>query len=194
MLLLLLLVLGFTNMNLFSRNQLLASDRLRKAQNEAALLLAHVSKHIVEAVGNEQLTGADSVVIATVTANNDNNALSFQADTDGDGAADTWRAYRFRSAAAPRADRYQVRYCQACDNSACATCNNPAWGTTASIVATHITAFTPSKPSNPLTENFVDLRVGTCWDPDEALAHCATPDNPSVAVDRRINLPSLSVN
>lgn len=196
-LLLSIIVLDLGNIDLFSRSHVISSDRRAKIDNEISLALVHMGKQIMNAFGNEIISGADTVV--SVVANNppsdDGNTIRFKIDSDNNGTADTWRAYLYHNNSAP-SGKNQIWYCPQCSDSTCATCT-PVWGTSDNIIARNISSFTPSKPvdaSNRLNKSYITIEIQACWDPDGAPYACNTPNNPSVTMKANINMPAVSTN
>jgi len=186
------IVLAFTNFELFGRYQLISSDRRAKLQNEVSRLIDHVSKHIIEAAQGQgsALMGPGNVVSITTPANR--VQLSYYADvpasgaTLADGVGDTWRSYRFYNSGAAAANRNQVQYCSQCNNSNCGTCTG-GWA----IIAQRIATFTPTP--NPLTSNSVNINTAACWDA-VTTPFPGNQDNPCVSMQATITLPSVAIN
>ena len=194
-----LIVLGISQVDFFSSFHLVTTDRRAQISNEATRALEHMNKQIMQAVGNEIIGGADSVVI--VVANDppgdDNNTIRFKVDTSNpaDNVADTWRAYLYHNNSAATG-KNQIWYCPQCSDSTCATCT-PAWGDADNIIAKNIKGFTPSNPvdgSSRLNKNYVTLQIQACWDATQTNYSCGTADNPSVTVKADIRMPSVSTN
>lgn len=167
------IVLGFSSIESFSRFHVVSSQRRVRMQNEVAVALDHMTKQISMAIGD--------VTNVTVDTNNiaSRPGIRVVIDSDGDGLRGTIPpdrriAYRFNN-------NNQIEYFS--------TYVNP--GSTSEILATHISAcaFTYA-----LGNNFVDIDITACWDPDGAPFACNTPDNPSVRMQTRIKMPSVSVN
>lgn len=199
------IVLGISQIEIFSNFHLISTDRQAKINNEASLALEYMNKQIMQAVGNEIIGGPDSVVQAVASAfpNDDNNQISFAIDTNNDGTADTIRAYRYRNNSAPAGSKNQIWYCPQCPagDMTCATCT-PAWGTQDNTIARNINSFTPCKPivggtctsSGTLEKNYVTIQIQGCWDPTQTYYSCGTQDNPSVDMKADIKMPSVSTN
>ncbi len=194
------IILAFTNFELFGRFQLISSDRRAKLQNETSRLIDHISKHIIEAAqrpanysfaGDPGFMGPGQVV--SITSPGDGLLLTYLADvvvapaTLADGVGDTWRAYRFYNNTASADNRNQVQYCSQCNDSGCATCTG-GWAT----VSYHIATFTPTP--NPLTNNSVNINTNACWDPLTAILPNGDQDNPCVSMQATITLPSVAIN
>lgn len=202
-LLLSIIVLGLGNIDLFSRSQVISSDRRAKIDNEISLALAHMGKEVAKAIGNEISNGADTVVNTQNISVN--SAIRIYIDASGNGQKDAegidrWIAYKFTGAT-----QYQIWYCPQCSDSTCVTCTTHTWGDTNyphDIIARNISGFTPCKPdvndvcttTDPLGKNYVRTEIQACWDPDGAPYACNTPNNPSVTMKANINMPAVSTN
>lgn len=193
-----LIVLGISQIEIFSNFHLITTDRRAGVSNTASLALEYMNKKIARAIGNETMN--DSVV--TTNAISGNPAIEVYIDSDasggvGDGQRDTvndhWIAYRFTGATGVPATQYQIWYCPQCSDFTCATCT-PAWGYTDNIIAKNIKGFAPSKPSNPLTSNYVTVQIQACWDATQTYYSCGTQDNPSATMKADIRMPSVSTN
>lgn len=47
---------------------------------------------------------------------------------------------------------------------------------------------------NGVKENFITVNITACYDPNETLQVCGSPENPSVNMQNRIYMPAVSVN
>lgn len=193
------LVLAFTSIDLFSRYHVRSADIRSQLQNEASFVLEHMSKQIPRAIGNEWIDGADAVVEDEAFTN---NGIVVYIDWNLNGRRDTIAAgdrriaYRWYPVTAPPANRYQIRYCPQCTTASCTICT-PAWGTVAdNTLSRKIIACTFIKPEtgNILTDNYVEVSITTCYDPDETPDACGTPDNPQVEMRTRIKMPAVSTH
>lgn len=193
------IVLVLCSIDLFSRHQVISSDRRIKSQNEVSYVLEHMSKEISMAIGNERVNGADSVV-KTETISGD-TAIWVYVDQNRNGlrdfppvvGADTWIAYRLRAATAPLDERYRIWYCPRCTDLSCTICD-PSWGTAVNILTTgQISDFTRNKPGgSTLSDNFVEIQITACWDPSGIPDACGTAANPNVTMSTRMKMPSVS--
>lgn len=173
------IVIGFASIDLFSRFQMVSTERRAKLQNEVTYTLEHLTKAMGKAVGNRQAAGQDPIRITP------NTAIRINIDTDGNSQADTWIAYRFFRDTNPQ--DYQICYCSPCPDSNCDTC--PAgW----EVIAQRISEFIPTDDSPP--GNYVNVRLTACWDPDGSPEACGTTGNPNVTMNTRIKAPSVSTN
>lgn len=178
-----LVVLGFSSIDLFSRYHVITSDRRIKAQNEASYALEHMSKEIVKAIGNERVYGTNTVVDLQDPIGTEAARIKVYIDANQNGLRETvsgtdyWIAYRFHNSGS---ESYQILYCRQCRNKPCTQCES-SWET----LSNKITNFNVSK-----SLNFVEVQITARWDP--ALA--SSSDNPSVNMRNRISMPSVSTN
>jgi prepilin-type N-terminal cleavage/methylation domain-containing protein len=175
------IVLAFTSIETFSRNHVLSSDRRAQVQNNVSYALESMTEHLIRAIGNEKIDGANSVVSIPAAG----GKLLFFIDFSNNGlrdVSDKWASCTFDSTA------HTLTLCPYCADSACDTC-----GTTAKVLSAKITSFVPTKPnvSDVLSENYVKLEVTACLDPGGT---CNTPNNPQVKMETIVRLPSVSVN
>ena len=191
LILLTIIVMGLGSIDLFSRFHVISSGRRSRLQNEVSLALDHMSKHIVVSYGNEVVSGPNTVISVAVNNPNVNgDRISFHVDSNDDGTAELWRACRYNG--------NRIEYCPNCTDGT-AVCNacNPAWGSDpANSLGTHITNFQLVKPhdaQNRLTDNFVLVTVGACWDVANP-GTCGSQDNPSVNMNARIVMPSVTTH
>lgn len=181
-----LVVLGFSSIDLFSRFQVLSSDRRARAQNEASLVLEHMTKEISKAVGSASISGQEAV--STAFSIDADTAIHARIDADGDGkvsSGDLWIAYRFTNTT------YQIEYCPSCPSVPCITCQ-PIWGSSdENILSKKITAFIPIYNSS---NNYVDISVTACDEPGNVPDNCGSRENPTVTLQTRIKIPAVSTN
>ncbi len=176
-------VLSFISIDLFSRYHVLTSDRRAKLQNEVSLALEHMTKQISRAVGNRVIPGQDPIILDNIAGD---SAIEIHVDSNSDGQADNWIAYRFHTN--PNPESPQIWYCPTCTNFPCTACD-PAWGS--DIIARRINVFEPTL--DPAVNNLVNINIAACWDPASA-ATCGSPDNPNVTMRTCIKMPSVSTN
>lgn len=177
-------ILGFTSLDTFGRYQVMTADRLAKAQNELSLVADHMSKQVSRGIGNEVLFGASSV--ATTANIGTYDAIRVRVDANNNGVrdgSDPWIAYRWRNAGA---DRYQLQYCSQCQNANCVNCNS-GW----QVLSRNVIFFSPLYISG---DNFANVAVETCWDPEQAMYMCSEPLNPTSEAELNIKMPAVSLN
>jgi len=178
-------VLGFTSIDMFSRYHVLTSDRRAKLQNEVSLALEHMAKQVSRAVGNKVIAGQNPIILDNIAGD---SAIKVHVDSNGDGQADNWIAYRFNPST--DSESSQIWYCSTCTNFPCTTCD-PAWGS--DIIARRIHVFNPALDPAPAVNNLVNINITACWD-QSAGAVYNTPDNPCVNMRTSIKMPSVSTN
>lgn len=180
-----LLVLGFSNLDTFTRYHVATSDRQAKLQNDASYVLEHMAKEISKAIGNVQ----DDKPPITITAIRGDPAIKVWIDSNGSGQRDTGDkqiAYRYHITQAS-AGRCQVWYCPYCrDEQLCESCD-PPWSVSNNVLSKKISGFDAVYDADG---NCIDIEITACWDPLAA----SSPDNPCVTLRNRINLPSVSSN
>lgn len=188
------MVLAFTAITIFSKHHVFSADKRAEAQNQAALVLDHMNNHLSTAIGNERINGVNSVVNTLtsptrVIVYSDANFSGIAGDTVG-GVPDAWIGYQFNG--------NEVRYC---DNINVGTGNGCSNWNNAEIVSNKIIAFNPLKladGSNFLVENYIDVTITACGCVPAITLQCpyayGTPGNPSVTMESRIMLPSVSLN
>jgi hypothetical protein len=177
------------SMDLVGRYHIITVDRRRRVQNQVSDALEHMSKNIINTIGNWR-TGEPAVDInGTSIAVYVDRALD---GTVGDGkrgtGGDLWIAYRHRNGTAPAGQQYRVEYCANYSNASSAC--NTAW----TVIAKNISEFYPTKTGN---DTFVTVNITGCWDPsqpDPTNKSCGSADNPAVSMRTRFNLPSVSNN
>lgn len=200
------IVLGLSQIDLFSRSQVLRTDRQAVVENELSLILSHMDKTGLWAIGNERVYGNDTVVRSDTDGNSIDLAVYVDGNKDGKytsaGGGDYAVAYQLGTnpgAGAGLPKQHHLRYCSQC-NSISVCKNNaqcPAWETLGTHISS-ITNFAISKPNgSKLNNNYVYIEMTACWRPD---APANTPDscgtllNPQVTMHTVINFPMVSVN
>jgi len=182
-------VLGFFAIDLFSRNHLLGTDRQARLQNEISHLLGHMTKNII---GTDSRGGAigdinqSPVEIGAIDAD---NALLVLVDWNNNGyrdAGDKQIAYRYRGDPDYQMWFYpDYTYSPAFYEVITQKKIRPDFSTNTSK-PTHIN-YSPA-------DNYLDVQITVCWDPDENPNACGTLNNPSVKMITRIKMPSVSTN
>lgn len=175
-----LIVLGFSSIDLFSRNQVLTADRRAQVQNEVAYVLEHMTKELNNAIGNSIIPNNSPFWAAP-----DSVQIGYIADVDHNGQriddAAHRRGYRYGGS-----NPYTIWFCT---NPIEAMCYSSGSG--AEFLSRRITAFTPNYVT---TDNYIGIDLTGCWDPDGSPNACGTPDNPSVTMRTRIKMPSVSTH
>lgn len=177
MVLLSLVVLSFSSMDIFSRFEVLSSDRRAKLHNEVSYVLEHMTKEIGKAIGSAGISGQEPVFIIGGTF------IQMRIDTNGNGKLDAYPddriiAYRWTNST------YKVEYC----SDYIGTCAGPGYQT----LSQKISNFTASP--NPIINNYVDVSLTACYEPTGTTYPCGTRDNPNVTMQTRIKMPSVSTH
>ncbi len=180
MILLGMVVVGFFSIDIFSRQQFLATDRRAKLQNEAVYVFSHISKQLTRAIGDvnnppvvfTNASGMTSVIRATIDATPD-GLRNFANDAN--------VSYCYNSTACNNtvAEPYTIYF-----NSNISASPIPA----SEILARHVKFFNATQSGNCVTVNVV-----TCWDPAESSQACGSLDNPAFNMTSSMSMPSVSV-
>ncbi|MBM3249831.1 MAG: hypothetical protein FJZ09_03165 [Candidatus Omnitrophica bacterium] len=181
--------LALTNVDLFSRFHVISSDRRAKIQNEVSFLLDHMAKQMLGAVGDINQPPVDIGVIGT------SQSIRVWVDTNGNGMRDDATidkqiAYVYDSA------NYRFNY------YANYTDFPAVFETiTQKVIQPDFTGYSSLPATPPETykvynsaNNYVDVFITACWDPDETPFACGSPDNPTVVMQSRIMMPSVSTH
>jgi Tfp pilus assembly protein PilV len=172
-------VVSFFSIDLFSRQQFLATDKRAKLQNEAVYVLSHISKQLTRAIGDVNnlpvnitpSSGITSVIRATIDATPD-GMLDFSNDAN--------ISYCYNSVGCNHAAvAYSIYF-----NSNISAASVPA----AEILASHVRSFYATQSGNCVSVNIV-----TCWDPAESSQPCGSLDNPAINITNSVSMPSVSV-
>lgn len=183
--LLVVVVLGFSSIEMFGRFHMTSSDKRTQIQNEASFVLEDMAKQISKATGYRNNPAVDTGDISG------DSAIRIYIDSNQDGQGDRWIAYRYRDNSAPPSDRYQVWYCPECTNGPCTNCN-PNWGTIAENTLSKKIRTNGFTPSYNAGNNYAEVDITACADPDGTPFACGTSDNPTVNMKTRINMPAVS--
>jgi len=189
------IVFSFFSIHLFSRYHLITSIRRAKLQNDVSYILEHMAKQISNSIGNENIYGASSVAANITTANA--IRINFYIDASRDGIrgnpqnnppqnVDHWISYRYDTLGA---DQYSITYCGRCQQSNCVNCMDSEERLSAKI--TNFTPIINRNPDNTLRDNYVEVRVTSCWDPTNSNS-CGYSENPVVSMNTRVKMPSVS--
>jgi hypothetical protein len=182
-------VLGFFSIELFSRTHLLGTDRMTRLQNEISYLLGHMTKNIIGTNVSGGAIGDINQPAVTIATIDGVNALLIWVDSNNNGYRDTddkQIAYKYRGA-----PDYQIWFYP--DYT-----DNPA--SYEVITQKKICPDFSTDPSKPThinyspQDNYIDVQVTVCWDPDGSPNACGTLDNPSIKMLTRIKMPSVSTN
>lgn len=170
------IAIGFSSIDLFSRYHVISSDRRAKLQNEISYVLEHMTKEISKAVGDVSHrpivpSPSSDIIIAWIDVNQNG-----------------------------RQDPYPTDHCVMYwyqDNPTYQILYYPNTGSSSAyeIIARKINscsfqhAWTAAQRNN-----YVDITIAACWDPDGVPNACGTPDNPSVTMRTQIKMPAVSTN
>jgi hypothetical protein len=189
------IILYFFAIEKIARQDLFNIDRRNKVQNEVSYVLQHLSKNLPKTIGSRAVSGQDPIAVYTIPLIRDIVLIFFVDLADdcvsaGDGQwntqCDHWRAYWYKPASTfPARYRYQLWYFGSCYGTNCTGAGTIG----PEAIAKRITAFNCS-----ITDNYVDVEVTGCWDPDGSPYACGTTSNPSVTMHAYINMPAVSTN
>ena len=178
-----LIIVGITSINVFSRHNVVSSDRRTRLQNEVSLCFEHITKQGLRTIGNETIYGANSAVSIVP-----NTSLSFYVDRNSNGRRedpslniDTWVSYTFNPAT------YRLTFCANCGSSPTCVCT----AANTEVISEKIVAFNPTKVANFTQGNHVEVLITARWDPSQPSA-TASSENPEMNMRAAIDLPSVS--
>jgi hypothetical protein len=190
-----LMVIGFSSIDFFSHFHVMSSDRRVKVQNEVSYILEHMTKEISKAIGD--VTDTNNIPVRLldpiptgITRTKVVVFIDYTQDGKRDSASDRYIAYWYRDASDPVSERYQMRYCSNCLGPLCNVCLS-GWDN--GILSNKITRFRPAYTSTG-DNNYVEIELTGCWDPQETNFSCGTADNPSVTMQTHIKMPSVSTH
>lgn len=172
--------LGIASIEMFSRFQLVNSDRRAKLQNEASLVIAHMSRELSQVVG-QTTTQTGGGVEPAVVAYTDQRGIRIRIDANGNGqvdAADIWVAYRHENS--------EIRFYP----DVTALIPNPPPVGTGELLANHVVIAQGLVLTLNPGANYVGVTIRCRWYP----ALPASADNTEVAMDSQIKMPSVSSN
>lgn len=165
------IILGFSSIDLFSRFHLRTAQRRSDIQNEISYVLEHMAKEIARAIGD-----ANQLPVTIETAGGPNPAwmrIRAWIDSNRNGIRDTndiETAYQWNRGGS------QFRYW-------------PDYAGPNQVISNRVVDFNINQ-----RDNYVEVNISACWDPDGAPDACGTLDNPQITMRARINMPSVSVN
>jgi len=188
--LIILIVIGISSIELFSRSELLSSERRATLQNEVSLVLAHMGKELSRAIGH---FGDHAIMVYDEPPTG--FSIGIREDTNRNGQidpypTDSWVGYRFTG--------FEIRFYPDAGSS-----NQRPTGSF-QVLANHVVPRDNSQPpdswglvigSNPNinptidpNSNFVEVRIRCRWNP----AQPVSGNNPQVEMHNRIKMPSVS--
>jgi len=180
------IVLAISNIELFSRFHVIASDKRAKLQNEVAFVMEHLTKTLTGAAASGGAIG----YILRPPITQSGNTVRIWVDLNRNGRIDNPPgdievAYSYQP------DIHQLWYYPNFSTSP---------GThevmTSSVIMPNFGNNT-SQPSYFIynsANNYVDVQVSACYDPDGTPEPCNTQENPQVTMQSRIQMPAVSTH
>jgi len=184
-----LIAVGFSNIDTFSRYHVTSSDRRVKLQNDASYVLEHMAKNITGTGTRGGAIGDINQPPVNLTTIGGNNAITVWIDANINGtrdAPDKQIVYRYRPA-----PNYEIRYYP---NYTDAPASYEV------ITSKKIRPDFSSNLSQPTycaynsDNNYIDVQITACWDPDGSPAACGSLDNPALVIKNRIYMPAVSTH
>lgn len=165
-----LLIVGFSSIDLFSRYHVIASERRAKLQNEVSFGLEHMTKSIGRAIGDIN----DPPVIVDYAV----PRLDIWVDNNSNGMKD--------------ADDLQVVYVYDSGSQNLSYLPDALVPQDEHLISQRIHLFNVTYNA---TNNYIFITIGSCWDPAQTGGVlCGSPDNPAVIMNATIRMPSVSTN
>jgi Tfp pilus assembly protein PilV len=164
-------VIGFTGIDVFTRQSVISADRRAKVQNSIAYVLAHMTKNIAKAI-NDPTNSDDPNSPITWYPVNDDPSVEIRVDSDNDGrygSADKKIAYSYN------ATNQELRYYP--DSSVPGTYD---------IISDKV-FWIDAYYSN--TTNYLKINVTGRWDLNNATV---SPENPQINMTTYVDMPSVS--
>jgi len=165
------IVLSFASFDLYGRYHVLTADRRARVQNDVAFVLEHMTKEISKAEGD---VNHQPILIPSPPPGGRMEQIQFNSKDCG-----CVMSYDFYGTPAGYPFGYLVEFCE---------WGVPAAGKTISKKITNVS------PNYNVTNNYLDIELTGCYDPDGTPNTCGTPDNPSVTMRTRIKMPSVSTH
>jgi hypothetical protein len=201
--------LGMASLDIFSRYYLRSIERSSLVQNELAYVLDHMAKIIGVGVFGGAIGDLNNPPLKIYRVPNEGWILKVFIDKNRNGRKDPepqdmWVAYQLRVYDQPQ---YQLWFWHPCVGD---TCNGG--GSSYSVLSKRIKgccqeyegngelalrfAMNTGDPNNPYdpTKNYVDIRLGGCYDPFQRESPCGSPENPKVYMYTRIRMPAVSTH
>jgi hypothetical protein len=192
------LVLGFSVADVFVHHQVSNAQRRSVLQNELAVIAEDMAKQLRHAIGS-RLTGEWALAYNYIAGSGerriiiyiDYNSNNPNGRRDAISSGDREIAYRYMP------NSHQIVFCPDYLNqpNVYEVMSNRITGFQALSEPFIVgTATNYSIPSAAVPSNFISVVLNGCWDPAQSSYVCGTPENPSVTLRTRINMPSVSVN
>ena len=179
-----LIVIGFSSIDTFSQYHVITSDRRAKLQNDASYVLGNMAKNIGRAIGDVNQAPVD-----TNSGISGDAAIKVWIDSNPNGKrdnSDSKIAYRHRTTGS-QSEKYQFWYYSSCVGPNC----NQAGTSSPEVISRKISNFSSSYSSG---NDYIEIQLTTCWDPDGSPAACGSPDNPALSMKNRIYMPAVSTH
>ncbi|MDD4894246.1 MAG: hypothetical protein PHW54_02905 [Candidatus Omnitrophica bacterium] len=198
-----LVLIAFSNIDIFTRHQVSGADRRAKLQNEASYVLERMTKDLTGTgtSGGAVGTYSSSPVRAfTVSSTNKGIAVRVSNIVYGGTTKEIGYTYVYDSAnpTDPAKSTYQILFypdasvTTPCPGTACSALTEINSATGFSYIRPDFTTTTtqPTYYSYSSTNNYIEVQLTACWNP--TLSTCGTPDNPSVKIKNRIYMPAVA--
>ncbi|MDD2703540.1 MAG: prepilin-type N-terminal cleavage/methylation domain-containing protein [Candidatus Omnitrophica bacterium] len=172
-----LVMVGFSSLDLFSSRQVVAANKILKTQNDAAYITEFIVKETMKAVGDFASPPVRMISVGGETG------IAFKIDVNENGRWDSPPdkevAFVYRGA-----PDYEMRYYS--DFS----------GVPGSYAAISRNAYMVPQFGPVITDDYLTMEIATCWDPQNAKTSdaCGSPNNPVSRVRSRILIPAASVH
>ncbi|MCM8783048.1 MAG: hypothetical protein NC909_01435 [Candidatus Omnitrophica bacterium] len=198
------IILGMASLELFSRYYLSNADRLSIVQNELSFALDYIYKLIGTGVFGGAIGDINNPPLEINRYPGKGYILKAYVDRNRNGKRDPGD---LRLGFQIREDpEYQLWVWAPCVGD---TCDGP--GSRYAVISKRLKgccqeyeggarifsfAMNTGNPDNPYDprKNYVDIRLGFCYDPYERGFNCGTAENPMVYMYTRIRMPAVSVN
>lgn len=176
-----LVFLTFISIDMFTRYQLVAVDRKAKMQNAISVVMEHMSKNLLLAIGNP-LTDL-SPIQAEFESGSHLKWIKIRVDSNANGMADIadkWIAYEYKT------DSESIVYFS----------NVPEYGSPtgdSQVLAKRIKSFEVSDgilPSGRLVNSFITFFISSRWFTESPIDH----QNPEINMINSISMPAVSIS
>lgn len=190
-----LIIFAFSNIDTFSRQLVLSSDRKVKLQSETSYILEHIAKNLTGTDARGGAIGDINYPAVTYTNIGGDYSIAVQVDYNNNGKWDgepTDKKIVYQLDSATHAFWYYPNFTDFSVDYEVLNGTNPATGI--SYIMDNFSSYTtyPTYCVVDPAKDYIDVQVRACWDP--SLANCGTIDNPQVTLRNRIYMPSVSAN
>jgi hypothetical protein len=171
-----LVILGFSSLDLFSSRQVSAANKKISTQNDAIYITEFIAKETNKAIGNFNAPPTRPISVGGETG----IALKIDVNENGrwDSPPDKEIAFLYRGAVG--SNNYQIRYY--------ADFFDAAPGSFV-VVSNKAFQFVPV-----VTDNYLFMEIATCWNPRSTTDPCGSWNNPAGRVRSRIMMPAVSTH